>query len=852
MASTRLTILAALAVLVAAPGPAPGQGEKYAGSEVAYNQFVFAFKSLQLAQKSGDQRDMELATGAFDNFLGRFPEEPLAADALYYRALISHLGDNNNEAARHLARVTKPVNVAASQVHLLRGQVTSALGHYDQALEHLNNIALDELTVQVRAMVWLTRASCHRRLHRLAAGAGALEEAGQIKSPLQARALLELADVQQRLGQREKALQTLGACLALKDAQVLPEAAWLAGDLNFKLGRYKPAIEHFQAVVRGHPGSRPFAQSVVDLMLAQLRLGRHDAVIETFTKYRELLTDMDQRVMAWDYAATAHQRQGDHQTAAALLQAFLANVNGSPVEDRVRFKLAKSQFELGLYRAMQLTLDRLAAAHPNSDYLADADFLLARAAARQGKDDQAAAGFTAIINAGAGHPYIGPALHQRAWLYESHNKHKDAIGDYRRLLDERLCADEAQAHKVALRLVDLYAQLGRFKLSADQARRLLGIDRSQPANLDPMIEQEALYRWGWALIKIEQMDEAHHALATLLDRHPLTRYRTDALYEDGLLLMALGRNDEAVNSLVEALKSDKLAAAHRLNALRLSARHWRAGDKHEQAAQALLDLDKHSAGKGLESDERLWLGRYLQEQQEQGAYRQAIHFLEPLIGRDPNVPGLMRSEALLITARSLRGLTKLEDAIVTYGQVIAMADRFELPAWREMADTFKDAGRHEDALAEYAGLINHPQTRVAATAMLHAAQVHRAVARQQALARDADGVAASNEAARRLLLRLIILHSKPQISPLPQLARIELAEVEQDGGHGQKADQAYQELIDQFPNGPHALFAQAMLHRSAKQDHAALQLLRKLQDTPLQSALAQRVTSQLKLLEVQP
>ncbi len=849
MASTRLTIFAALCIFLAASDPAHGQGEKYAGSEVAYNQFVFAFKSLQLAQKSGDQRDMKLATGAFDDFLGRFPEEELAADALYYRALISHLKDNNRQATWYLARVRNPVMVSDSQVHLLHGQVASALGQYEQAMEQLNKVDLVQLTGQVRTMVWLTRAACHRQLQQQAAAAAALEEAGQIKSPLQARSLLELANVQQQLGQHEKALHTLTTCLAIKDTLVWPEAAWLAGDLNFKLGHYKPAMEHFQVVVRRHPGSRPFSQSVVDLMLAQLRLGRNGEVIETFAKYRELLTDVDQRAMAWNYVASAHQRHGDHQMASALLEAFLATVNGSPIEDRIRFKLAKSQFELGLYRAMQLTLDRLAAAHPNSPYLADTDFLLAKASVRQGKDDRAAADFTAIIKAGAEHPYIGPALHQRAWLYENHKKYTDAIRDYQRLLDEGLCADKVQADEVALRLVDLYMRLGRFKLSADQARKLLGVDRPQPADLDPMIEQEALYRWGWALIKTEQLEEAHHALATLLKRHPLTRYRTDAQYEHGLVLMSLERTDEAVISLSEALKSDKLAPGHRLNALRLSARHWRVADKQEQAAQALLDLDKHSHEKGLEPEERLWLGRYLQQQ---GMPSQAIGFLKPLIDRDPNVPGRMRSEALLITARSLRGLKQLEQATATYGLVIAMADHFELPAWREMADTLKDDDRHEEALAEYAGLINHPQTRVAATAMLHAAQVHRAVARRQTLARDDDAATASNEQARRLLLRLIILHSKPQISPLPQLARIELAEVEQDSGRPQKANHAYQELINLFPDAPQALYAQAVLHRRAQRDHAALQLLRKLQDTPLQSELAHRVTSQLKLLEVQP
>ena len=824
-----------------------GEPPKYEGSQTAYKQFVFAYTLLQRAQRSDHERDWKLASGAFDDFLGRYSQEGLVADALYYRALIAHLQNDHLLAAQFLVKAKKSVMVGDDLVQLLRGQVAVSLNRFDEVLTYLARIKMANLDKNVQVTVWLTRAACHQKLGQPPKAVACLESAVQLNCPLQARALLELGQLQASLDKLPEALDALDRCLALNDEQIQADAAWLSGDLNFKIGRFSQAIDRFQLIVREYPTSPRFEQSVVDLMWTQLKSRHLDTVIETFRKYRDRLNDQ-RRVTAYSLAASAHQQKDEHVRADVLLQAIATTAMGTETADEVLYKLALSQFELAKFKTMARTIGRLQAEHPDSVYLADAEFLLAKAAVKEDDINEAAARFTNIIQAGRDHPYFGEALHQRAWLYESRRELKPAIEDYRHLLEQNLAASRAQAHEVALRLVNLYSQIGRYKLASDQARNLLGIDQPQAPDLDPLIEQEAIYRWGWAQIKIKQFDQAHEAFAKLLKKYPLNRYRTEAMYYDGLVLLSLDREEEAVAALREALRSDQLSLIQRIESLRLSAQYWRRTNRDLQAAEALIELDKLVKDDSLQPDEFLWLGRYLHDKQLHG---QAIHYLKPLIDGGTNVAAHMKTEALYLTARCLRRLDKKIQAVNTYRQVIAMGNGFDLEAWLEKADTLKESERYDEALEEYAGLINVPQTRVAAQAMFHSGQTHRSIARNRALAGNLNGAKAANEQARLMFLRLTILHSKPEISPLSELARIELAEIEYDLDQPDAARATYEQLAHQFPDTPYGVYAWALLELDLHGPKAT-RLLHQLRQKELDPRLAKRVDERLRTMEIAP
>ena len=826
-----------LLVLLAAC-PAPAQT-----SHVAHEQFKWAHELLR-------RGDRQLAAQAFEKFLVRFPEDDKSPDALYFRGFIAHLDGDNTLAASYLSRVANTQIVPDHLVDLLRGKVATDLGNHAEAVRHLDGIDLQKLSEKIRAEVWLTRAACHQRLQKLLPALDALKHASKVESPLRARALLYLAGLQEQLGRRDEAIGSLQQCLALEDVKLVPEAARRLGELHYEEGRHGQAIEQYRRVVRDHPGSPEFGRAVVALLWALFKSGQHEAVLETWGRHKEALKG-ENAVEALYLAGSSYEEQGKYTQAAARFEAILVRARGWKLEDRTLYKLAVCYFKLGRYGQMGAMIDRLRAAHPDTPYQNDADLILARARAEEGDVDQAAALYSDVIRTGARHRRYAEALRQRAWLFEKHKQLEHAIRDYRRYLEERLAPEPAIAQETALRLVDLYARTQQFAESARQATDLLGAGGSDGAEgLKPSVEQEVLYRWALASRKLGKNDDVHEALSTLLKRHPLNPFRTDALYFDGLALITLGRADEGVSVLREALASKELDAKRRIDALRLSALHLRKKERDDDAVKLLLELDTLSKGEGLQPGERQWLGRALYGQEK---YAAAIGFLEPLLDPALDAAPPVQAEVLLFMARSHRGLDQKEAAIEAYSRVIAMAlDGFDLLAWTEKAETLVAAGQHEAALEEYHGLINVPQTRIAAEATHRIALVHRAMAVQFARENDMERVTAANREARKMLLRTIILHSDPKLSPTPELAHLDLAEVEMTLGEPARALEVYEELVQKFPDGPYATFARSKQYLAVHRRAQARAMLGRLNEQKLDRRLSRRVRRELEAMEQRP
>ncbi|MAE64819.1 MAG: hypothetical protein CMJ18_11175 [Phycisphaeraceae bacterium] len=812
----------------------------HTGNTVAHNQFTFAYRLMQT--------DREEAAKAFDHFLSHFPEDEKASDALYYRALIAWLAKDHHSARWFLSRIGTTVLVPDADVNLLRGQVLSAASKYQAAIDCLAKIDTNRLEEpNVRANVWLTRAYCYQRIEKRAAAAAALRGAAAIEGDLQSRALLDLAALSEQMGDLDEAIAALERAVALKKADVTPEAAYLAGELLSKQGKYDRAIEHYRTVIRHFAGSPRFAVSVVGMMWAQLLSGRNDEVLATFEKHGKSLPK-NRRVTVWDLAATARQNKGDHQVAVALLDAILNDVRGAKIEDKVLYKLARSQYEMGRHEQMSRTIDRLRTVHAESPYQRHADLLQASSAVRQERFGQAEARLTAIIDDGRAHPHYAEALLQRGWLREHQRQAEAAASDYQRVLGEDLVARPEQKCDVALRLVNLYAQAGRHRKAVEQAVWLMKLE-SKTFKLDPLVEQEALYGLATALVRLKQFERAHEHLDRLLEEHPLSKYRTQAAYYDGLVLMSLDRHDDAIERFQTALRSDQLELPKRINALRLSSLHLRKLGKDEDAAKGLLHIDELSEGKGLQPLERLWLGRHLQEV---GRHKTSITLLGPLVGRNPHVSGDVREEALFITARNRRALGEREEAAAAYTQVIAMAGPFDLLAWQEKADTLMELERFDEAIEEYAGLITRPETAVAARALFYCGLTHRAMAGKRARDNDPKGAAAANEEARSLLLRMTILYASAQLSPLPELAFIERAEIEADLGRNDQSRISYQELGEKFPGTVFASYARAMIDLGDGHTRSARSLLRQLRAEKLDRRLEERVSRCLEDLAERP
>lgn len=821
-------LLLATALILGLLGPSQAAAQ----SDAAHQQFLFAYKLLQ----RGEDR---LAAEAFDAYLGGFPQDAKRGDALYYRALLYHRAGDSAQAAALLADPPAPTLVPAYALDLLRGQILNDLKQYDAALASLERIDPSKLEPAVAASVHYLRGLAYRGAGNLPASAQQLTAAAALDSPLRHRATLDLARVQAMLDQPAQAIDTLQPCIDAGDAAIAAEAARLAGDLSYQRSRYDDAAAFYQQVVTAHQTSPHFGPSLVGLLWSHYAAGRFQTLLDAFAQYQPVLPKEHQPA-AYYLAGSAQQELGQHEQAVALLEQ--AARDDQPLLEQALYKLAVSQFALGRFDAMRQTLDRFQQRFAQSDHAVDAAYLLAAAEAQAGDVARGAARLTQLIDQGPDHPYYRSALLRRAQLYEAHSQPAAAVADYQRYLQ---AAQEASDHsttaqQAALRLIDLLHRLERFDESAATAQALL----AQP-NLDPLTEQEALYRLALAQMRQNQPDQALATLTTLHERFPLHSYRDQALYYRGLLLMSLGQPDEALPLLTQAAQQEKLEKDWRVNSLRLIAMHQRQAGGKASAAGTLAQLEALAGRDALNPDERLWLAQHLLDQNQA---QTALTYLAPLQEPQPGVPAEARAQALYLAGKALRSQGKPQEAQHALRHVIAMGRGFDLEARLELARSLTDQGQVDAALAELAGLISAEPADIAAEAIFESAQLYRQKAVEAQRLQDTQGLAQAREQAQHLLKRLVLLYPLPELAPLPQRAYLELADLAMESGQADEAASAWQELADKFPDGPYAAYARAMLAMARQRPAEAAALLAPLRDAPLDGRLKQRVEAALAKL----
>lgn len=835
----------ALAVVVLCTA---AMGQPTVGSDAAHQQFVFAYRLFQTGED-------QLASQAFDDYLGRFPTDEKRGDALYFRALIAQRSGRNQDAARFLQNIPVTKLVQNHAVLLLTGQVHYDLGRHDQALAALEQIRVDTLDPAVKASVYYLRGSTYRATNNLAAAEAQLRQAVELDTPLRPRGLLDLARVQALQGRREQAIATLEQCLSLGNTDAAAEAARLAGDLAYQSEHYPQAIGFYQIVMTRFTSSPHMGPAVLGVMWSHFQGRNYEQTLATFEQYRESFGDAANRAAAWYLAGSAFQEMNQHDNAVALFTQILS-VPGSGaaggMEDKALYKLAASQFELGQYDAMAQTVGRLRAQHPNSPRLADADFLLAASAARRGDAAGGSAQLGGIINAGPEHPYFGQALLQRAKLYDENRAFEQSAADYRQFLTHAQTEQGAQRidrdtmFDATLRLIDLYYRAGQADRAEAEAAKLL-----QRGDLTPLVEVEAMYRRALAQIRLQQYQAAHDTFSRLLAKHPTNQFEAQVYYYRGLLLLSMNKGDEAVSDLRVASESPRLEEPLKINALRLMAARLREQGNVESAAGVLLMLEKLVTVRRLRVDEQLWLARYYTDRTQP---RNALVYLEPVLGGGEEISGAARAEGLLLAARGLRDLNDPVAATNAFREVVSIDHGFGMRARLELARTLLQTGKIDEAIIEYEGLTSTEEPAIAADALFDSAQIYRDVSRRRKRDGDAAGSAKAREQARVLLLKLVLLYSHPELSPIPELGHIELAEIAVEDAKPETAVKYLQDLAEKFPDGAYANYAKAVTRVVQDKREEARFLLRRLQEQEriLDPRLQRRVAAQLQAMEARP
>ena len=661
---------------------------------------------------------------------------------------------------------------------------------------------------------------------------------------MRGRALLDLARVRALQDEKAQAVETLKRCLKAADSGTAAEAARLAGDLSYERGQYEDAVRFYNRVINNHQSSSHFGPAVVGTLWAHFSAGRYQAVLQTFSQYKGALPVQD-RVAAWYLAGSAHQEQGNHEEAAALLSKVSHGDGKLDIQEKVLYKLAVSQFELGRFDAMRETIKSLSERYPESDRLVEATYMLAAADAERGDVQRGAARLTELIQAGQDHPYYRPALLRRARLYEDHDEPAAAAQDYGQYVQASRAAgvSNEKVRQAALRQVNLRYRLGEYKPAEQAARKLLSQD-----NLDKVTEQEAMYRLALSQLKQGQHERALSSFQKLDQQHKLHPYRAESRYYRGLLHMSLGQGEQAVSLLEQAAKQKKLGDSLRANALRLLALRQRQSDDDRKAARRTLTRLEELVGREkLNVKERLWLGR---DALSRGEPKQAVAYLKPLAEPSEKTTPEQRAEASFVLGKAHRALEQYEAAGRAFQRVEAMSRGFALEARLEWGRTLAEQGELGAALDKYEGLLSRDSSRIAARALYRSAMVHRQMAAEARRAENSGAVTEHNKAARKLLKRMVLLYHYEQLQPLPQLAYLELAEIAAEMEKMDAAERELKELIEKYPDGPYAVYARAARAGYRQRYGEALSRLKPLrQRDDLDAPLRERVKALYQMVE---
>jgi len=831
-------VLAVLAVLVTSASA------QIVSSDAAHQQFVFAYRLLQ-------RNETLLAIKAFDNYLGDFPKDEKRGDALYCRALLARQTGNNPAAARFLKNAPSTSLMPDYAVPLLKGQVAVDLGDHAAALAALEQVKVDALDKNIKASVFYLRGSAYHSQKNYTAAAAQFKQVADLDTPMRARSLLDLGRVLALANQRDLAIKALRRCLVLNDPKIAAEAARLAGDLAYQAGQDDQAIDFYNIVLTRYTASEHLGAAIVGVLSSHLQSGRYGQLLEVFGQHKNSLKTIEERVNGWYLAASAHQELDDHNKAVLLLRQISVNATGSKIEDMVLYKLAFSQFELSKYDDMKVTVSRLQKEHPESQRSADADFLLACAAARQGDRVTGGARLTEIINAGPTHPYYGQALMQRARMFDDGQQLAPAINDYLQFIayarsdKANTNVEKKTVFAAQMRVIDLQFRDGKYKQAAAGAEDLL-----KQGKLDPLTDAEAMYRLGRAQIKLKQLDKAMSSLSGLLKKYPQNRYMAEARYYRGVLRLSQSQPDQAVADLEAAFAEPTLPDPLKINALRLVALHQREHGQTTRAVKTLLELEKLVSIDAMRTDEQLWLALYYTNQSKP---RLAFKYLKPIVSGDVEVNSKERTKALLLVARGLRNVNDPDAAIAAFREVIATGHGFGLEARLELARTLASQNKLKEAIGEYEGLISAENFDIASKAIYDAAQIYRDIDRRSRRASDKDAAAKAREEASGLLLRIVLLYSRPQFSPLPELAHIDLAELSLISDDKDKAAKTLGELIEYYKDGPYVFYAKAMIMLQQNKPNDARVLLKQAQKTEdLDKRLTDRILAQLKSVGAAP
>ncbi|MEX0702564.1 MAG: tetratricopeptide repeat protein [Planctomycetales bacterium] len=367
------------------------------------------------------------------------------------------------------------------------------------------------------------------------------------------------------------------------EAEIASQARYLRGVSHQQAKKYEPAAADFTQFLQGKPGDEDAREARFALGLCQAGLGKHQDAIKTWgdllaaspkyeradqvlyeighawsalekpneatAAFRRLATEHPESgsaAEAWFRVGDHHERQKEWDKAAEAFTAGAKLAKKPELQERLRYKLAWTQFNQDAFAEAAKTLAAQLEAHPQGELAVDGEFLLAESLYRQSEFAKALPHFQKVIAANAAKDlayalYRGGdcAAAEKKWpdsrqyystllqkFPEFEKKHEARYGVGFALQNESKFDEAKQVYEQIAKGDTETAAKARFmigecafaqKKHAEAVQHFLEVAVGYPYK-----EWQALahYEAGRCFIELKQPEQARVELRIVIDKHP--------------------------------------------------------------------------------------------------------------------------------------------------------------------------------------------------------------------------------------------------------------------------------------------------------------------------------------------
>ncbi len=253
-------------------------------------------------------------------------------------------------------------------------------------------------------------------------------------SPLSQAAVLEKAQSQYKLGDRERSLETVRGT-RVGDAHRLP-ALWLQATAHDELGNDSEAIQNYRLLIEQFPESDQAYEATYRLGLLFQRRGDALQAAESFQATAERFPERPMAPRALLAAAEQMRSLDRHAEAVREYGRLLEAYPEHELVVEALYRKGVSEAQLGRDEQAARTLRELTERFPDTQYLADTAFTLGLLYSREGNYADAEAVLDRALNAGPEAALRSRILFRRAFALQQLGRGSEAAQLFELLLDD--------------------------------------------------------------------------------------------------------------------------------------------------------------------------------------------------------------------------------------------------------------------------------------------------------------------------------------------------------------------------------------------------------------------------------